>query len=140
MEQGSDLHFISKDARAVAVLRGWCVVRVVCLQAVLQVLLHGSDDLERAGASHVLAAFCHDNNLGQMAVLSTVVHAGEYQAGFNKLQSADRAVGSHLHSHPPNSKLTGAECHKVGQGRPPPCMAVNCTTSGVAVWALEQTL
>lgn len=47
-----------------------------CLQAVLQVMLHGGDELERSGASHVLAAFCQDNNLGQMAVLSTVVYAG----------------------------------------------------------------
>jgi hypothetical protein len=46
------------------------------LQAVLRVMLHGADELERAGASHLLAAFCQDNNLGQLAVLSTVVYAG----------------------------------------------------------------
>jgi hypothetical protein len=49
----------------------------VVLQAVLRVLLHSADELERAGASHLLAAFCHSNNLGQMAVLSTVVFAGK---------------------------------------------------------------
>jgi hypothetical protein len=47
------------------------------LQAVLRVMLHGADELERAGSSHLLAAFCHNNNLGQMAVLSTVVYAGK---------------------------------------------------------------
>lgn len=40
-------------------------------------MLHSADELERAGASHLLAAFCYNNNLGQMAVLSTVVYAGK---------------------------------------------------------------
>lgn len=55
-----------------------CGVHAVCVQAVLRVMLHGADELERSGASHLLAAFCQDNNLGQMAVLSTVVYAGRW--------------------------------------------------------------
>ena len=47
-----------------------------CAQAVLRVMLRGPDELERSGASHLLAAFCQDNSLGQMAVLSTVAYAG----------------------------------------------------------------
>lgn len=56
-----------------------CCARCI-MQAVLQVMLHSTDELERAGAGHLLAAFCHNNNLGQMAVLSTVVYAGEHIA------------------------------------------------------------
>jgi hypothetical protein len=43
-----------------------------CLQVALQLILRSSDELERAGASHLMHSFCHANSLGQTAVLSTV--------------------------------------------------------------------
>ncbi|WIA13922.1 hypothetical protein OEZ85_002492 [Tetradesmus obliquus] len=47
------------------------------LQVALQLILRGSDARERAGAAHLMQAFCHANSLGQTAVLSTLAVSAE---------------------------------------------------------------
>lgn len=54
-----------------------CCLLLVDIQVALRVALRAADELERSGASHMLAAFCASNNMGQMALLSTMAPAGE---------------------------------------------------------------